>query len=238
MIRETLPTTNKALTEGRTVRSVDLYESFVSQWLRRDDGKHNIIADHKLLLMTHLAWEVWRSGSRTWSASWMEEWMLEFIDSHEKMKRHYTAWEPDLWKQDLRTATFLTLRNNTFSFAHSSLLEYFLAVRLSDSLLADSPGHHPTFQRVLRILHGTRGQIRRHHTQPGDHSARTGWTLWEYKRSQERLFLHPASDGASRTTPAPEHTRPVGYGPARVDYRIETLPSGPQRSTVARCQAR
>ena len=139
MIRETLPTTNKALTEGRTVRSVDLYESFVSQWLRRDDGKHNIIADHKLLLMTHLAWEVWRSGSRTWSASWMEEWMLEFIDSHEKMKRHYTAWEPDLWKQDLRTATFLTLRNNTFSFAHSSLLEYFLAVRLSDSLLADSP---------------------------------------------------------------------------------------------------
>ena len=65
--------------------------------------------------------------------------MLEFIDSHEKMKRHYTAWEPDLWKQDLRTATFLTLRNNTFSFAHSSLLEYFLAVRLSDSLLADSP---------------------------------------------------------------------------------------------------
>ena len=139
MIRETLPTTNKALTEGRTVRSVDLYESFVSQWLRRDDGKHNIIADHKLLLMTHLAWEVWRLGSRTWSASWMEEWMLEFIDSHEKMKRHYTAWEPDLWKQDLRTATFLTLRNNTFSFAHSSLLEYFLAVRLSDSLLADSP---------------------------------------------------------------------------------------------------
>ena len=139
MIRETLPTTNKALTEGRTVRSVDLYESFVSQWLRRDDGKHNIIADHKLLLMTHLAWEVWRSGSRTWSASWMEEWMLEFIDSHEKMKRHYTAWEPDLWKQDLRTATFLTLRNNTFSFAHSSLLEYFLAVRLSDSLLVDSP---------------------------------------------------------------------------------------------------
>ena len=139
MIRETLPTTNKALTEGRTVRSVDLYESFVSQWLRRDDGKHNIIADHKLLLMTHLAWEVWRSGSRTWSASWMEEWMLEFIDSHEKMKRHYTAWEPDLWKQDLRTATFLTLRNTTFSFAHSSLLEYFLAVRLSDSLLVDSP---------------------------------------------------------------------------------------------------
>ena len=101
-----------------------------------------------------------------------------------------------------------------------------------------SMGHHPTFQRVLRILHGTRGQIRRHHTQPGDHSARTGWTLWEYKRSQERLFLHPASDGASRTTPAPEHTRPVGYRPARVDYRIETLPSGPQRSTVARCQAR
>ena len=45
---------------------------------------------------------------------------------------------PDQWKQDFRTATFLTRRGDDFSFAHSSLLEYFLAKRLADSLEADS----------------------------------------------------------------------------------------------------
>ena len=47
---------------------------------------------------------------------------------------------PDQWKQDFRTATFLTRRGDDFSFAHSSLLEYFLAKRLADSLATESEG--------------------------------------------------------------------------------------------------
>ena len=138
MIREVLPTIYEDLSAGHEVRSVDLYEGFVNKWLGRDDGKRTLIPEHKIQLMTHLAWQVWRSGSRTWPAHWMEEWMLQFLHTHPDMELHYAGRMPDQWKQDFRTATFLARRGDDFSFAHSSLLEYFLAVRLADSLEAES----------------------------------------------------------------------------------------------------
>ena len=138
MIRQVLLTIDEDLSAGHEVRSVDLYERFVNKWLRRDDGKHSLIPEHKIQLMTHLAWQVWRSGSRTWSARWMEDWMLQFLHTHPDMELHYAGRMPDQWKQDFRTATFLARRGDDFSFAHSSLLEYFLAVRLADSLEAES----------------------------------------------------------------------------------------------------
>ena len=138
MIREVLPTIYKDLSAGHEVRSVDLYEGFVNKWLGRDEGKRTLIPEHKIQLMTHLAWQVWRSGSRTWPAHWMEEWMLQFLHTHPDMELHYAGRMPDQWKQDFRTATFLARRGDDFSFAHSSLLEYFLAVRLADSLEAES----------------------------------------------------------------------------------------------------
>ena len=138
MIREVLLTIDEDLSVGHRVRSVDLYERFVNKWLRRDDGKHSLIPEHKIQLMTHLAWQVWRSGSRTWSARWMETWMLQFLHTHPDMELHYAGRMPDQWKQDFRTATFLARRGDDFSFEHSSLLEYFLAVRLADSLEAES----------------------------------------------------------------------------------------------------
>ena len=138
MIREDLLTIDEDLSVGRRVRSVDLYERFVNKWLGRDDGKHSLIPEHKIQLMTYLAWQVWRSGSRTWSARWMEKWMLKFLHTHPDMELDYEKRMPDQWKQDFRTATFLARRGDDFSFAHSSLLEYFLAVRLADSLEADS----------------------------------------------------------------------------------------------------
>ena len=138
MIRQILPTVEADLEAGRQVRSVDLYERFVDQWLSRDDGKHSLIPEHKIQLMTHLAWQVWRSGARTWPASWMETWMLQFLATHPEMELHYERRMPNQWKQDFRTATFLARRGDDFAFAHSSLLEYFLARRLADSLAADS----------------------------------------------------------------------------------------------------
>ena len=138
MIREVLLTIDEDLSFGHRVRSVDLYERFVNKWLKRDEGKNTLIPEHKIQLMTHLAWQVWRSGSRTWPARWMEKWMLKFLHTHPDMELDYEKRMPDQWKQDFRTATFLTRRGDDFSFAHSSLLEYFLAVRLADSLEADS----------------------------------------------------------------------------------------------------
>ena len=138
MIRHVLLTIDEDLSVGHRVRSVDLYERFADKWLRRDDGKHSLIPEHKIQLMTHLAWQVWCSGSRTWPARWMEDWMLKFLHTHPDMELHYAGRMPDQWKQDFRTATFLARRGDDFSFAHSSLLEYFLAVRLADSIEAKS----------------------------------------------------------------------------------------------------
>ena len=138
MIRQVLLTIDEDLSFDQQVRSVDLYERFADKWLRRDDGKHSLIPEHKIQLMTHLAWQVWRSGSRAWSADWMENWMLQFLHTHPDMELHYQGRMPDQWKQDFRTATFLARRGDDFSFAHSSLLEYFLAKRLADSLEAES----------------------------------------------------------------------------------------------------
>ena len=137
MIREVLPSIENDLSRGARIRSVDLYERFVGQWLTRDDGKHSLIPEHKILLMTHLAWQVWRSGSRTWSARWMEKWMLQFLHLHQEIELDYEPRMPAQWKQDLRTATFLSRRGDDFSFAHSSLLEFFLAKRLCDCLFEE-----------------------------------------------------------------------------------------------------
>ena len=134
MIRKVLPTIEEDRRAGRRVRSVDLYERFVDRWLRRDERKHSLIPEHKIQLMTHLAWQVWNSGNRTWSASWMEAWMIQFLHAHPDMELHYERRMPNQWKQDFRTATFLARRGDDFTFAHSSLLEYFLAKRLADSL--------------------------------------------------------------------------------------------------------
>ena len=137
MIREVLPSIESDLSRGVRIRSVDLYERFVGQWLTRDDGKHSLIPEHKTLLMAHLAWQVWRSGSRTWSARWMEEWMLQFLHLHQEMELDYEPRMPAQWKQDFRTATFLSRRGDDFSFTHSSLLEFFLARRLCDCLFEE-----------------------------------------------------------------------------------------------------
>ncbi|EFC78994.1 pentapeptide repeat-containing protein, partial [Parafrankia sp. EUN1f] len=135
MIAEQLETIEQAKLAGHTVRAVDLYGSFVRQWLERDDGKHSLIPDHKQLLMEHLAAQLWRSGRASWGVADVEQWMLEFLAGRPELQLHYPARAPALWKEDLRTATFLVRHNDdTFGFAHTSLREYFLARYLERAL--------------------------------------------------------------------------------------------------------
>ena len=150
MIREVLPDVEAALADGRHFRSVDLYERFVNRWLERDDGKHTLLPEHKCQLMSRLAREVWVSGRRTWSAKWMEQWLLVFLNKHPEMELDYPSRMPAQWKQDFRTATFLSRRGDNFAFAHSSLLEYFLARSMADALLADDEGEPLTAWDIPR----------------------------------------------------------------------------------------
>ncbi|WP_371151413.1 NACHT domain-containing protein [Buchananella felis] len=136
MITAALEPLQRRALRGETMRSVDLYESFVSQWLARDDGKHELLPDHKLLLMEDLAAQLWRGGRRTWKVQDLENWMLRFMRNHPDMELHYEKRLPGLWKDDLRTATFVTRSGDDYGFAHTSLLEYFLAKHLLRLLAA------------------------------------------------------------------------------------------------------
>ena len=100
-----------------------------------DDGEHSLIPERTIQLLTHLAWQVWRSESRTWPAArWMDTWMVQFLHAHPNTELDDTEYMLDQWT----IATFLTRHGDDFSFIHSSLLDYFLAKRLADSLEAES----------------------------------------------------------------------------------------------------
>ena len=123
---------------GRTVRAIALYDDLVQRWLSRDTGKHSLLPEHKVLLMEHLAAQLWRERQSSWTPSHVEQWMLEFLAGRPTLMIHYgsQAPSPEQWKSDLRTATFIARRNDdTFGFAHRSLGEYFVARYLCRTLL-------------------------------------------------------------------------------------------------------
>lgn len=135
MITDQLAFIEQRKVDGLRVLPVDLYGGFVDRWLARDNGKHTLLPEHKVLLMENLAAQFWASRQQWWTPDDLEQWLLEFIDKRADLGLHYAARTPDLWKEDLRTATFLVRApNDAFRFAHSSLLEYFVSRFLLRSL--------------------------------------------------------------------------------------------------------
>ncbi|MFT4925999.1 MAG: WD40 repeat protein [Phenylobacterium sp.] len=127
--------------QGRLVTGVTLYREFVSSWLERDKGKHQIKPKHKQQLMQYFAAELWRSGEKSWDVEQTEEWLVDFLHDHPKVKRHYDHIPNylELLTDDLRTATFLVREGEDhFRFAHSSLQEYFVAAYLFNALEANT----------------------------------------------------------------------------------------------------
>jgi hypothetical protein len=136
LIAESLHQIEEIKLGGGQVRTVDLYGTVVSRWLHRDEGKHNLKVEHKLLLMEHLAAEMWRSGRSGWSVADIDRWLVRFIRSDADLEARYRHTAPELWEADLRTATFIVRKDDdTFAFAHTSLREYFVARYLVSALL-------------------------------------------------------------------------------------------------------
>ena len=127
-ITEQLEFIERAKLDGRTIRPADMYGAMVERWLARDQGKHVLLPEHKLVIMEALAAKLWRAHRASWSVGDLEQWLLEFLADRPDLELHYGQRRPELWKEDLRTATFLIRRgDDKFSFAHTSLLEYFLS---------------------------------------------------------------------------------------------------------------
>jgi WD40 repeat protein/DNA polymerase III delta prime subunit len=125
--------------EGRRVTGLTLYRHMVLSWLERDQGKHQLTPDHKQALMEHYSAELWRSGAKSWSVGDLEQWLVDFLEARPGLAAHYKLKDPELLKEDLRTATFLVRDDDHFRFAHTSLQEYFLAGYLRRALVEGRP---------------------------------------------------------------------------------------------------
>ncbi len=72
----------------------------------------------------------------SWSVQDLESWLLDMLQTRREVTKHYDSWQPGLFKDDLRTATFVVRRgDDQFIFAHTSLREYFYARRLVGALV-------------------------------------------------------------------------------------------------------
>jgi len=144
LVAKFIPDIEKWRAEGRNVFGVTLYRRMVRAWLERDSGKHILKPDHKMLLMAHLAAHLMQRRSRLLLVSDLESWFNKFLASQPELKERYSSVHPDKLEEDLRTATFLVRQDSkvegdmgAFRFAHSSMLEFFLADHLFRALRND-----------------------------------------------------------------------------------------------------
>ena len=143
LVSEFIPEIEQDRLAGKTIHGVTLYRRMVQRWLERDSGKHHIRPEHKLILARHLAAFLWQSGDGRLPAERIERWFHAWLESEPDLYRRYSRLHPDQLEEDLRNATFLArqddLNGSSFRFAHTSLLEFFLADYLLQALRDQAP---------------------------------------------------------------------------------------------------
>ncbi len=142
LVADQIGALERRIATGARVDTASLYEELVATWLDRDQGKHQLEPRHKLRLMGELAAELWREGRRSLPVDRLEAWLHRRLDTDEELGRWFRlkGIDVDLLAEDLRTATFVVRPGAAdFEFAHTSLLEYFLALHLADALLGEDP---------------------------------------------------------------------------------------------------
>ncbi len=130
---------------GKKISVADLYDNMVDQWTQRDNPKHRLKREHKLLLMERLAYKLWAEQIKSLDYQAIENWLIDQLlaDRRWEMQyRHFIEKESglDILQQDLRNATFIVHANDDhFRFAHTSIMEYFLARALHRALIEAQP---------------------------------------------------------------------------------------------------
>ena len=138
LVADQLGALERRIASGARIDAAGLYDELVASWLERDTGKHQLRPDDKLRLMEELAATLWRDGRRSLPASQLERWLEMQLDSDEDLRRwqRHSTIAVAVLAEDLRTATFIVRPgDDRFEFAHTSLLEYFLARRLARALI-------------------------------------------------------------------------------------------------------
>ena len=137
LIADQLSVLERRIASGGRIDTSAIYGELVASWLDRDIGKHQLQPRDKLRLMEELAATLWRAGRRSLPAAQLEDWLYEQLESVNELGRWYrlSGASVAVLAEDLRTATFIVRPGGElFEFAHTSLLEYFLARRLARAL--------------------------------------------------------------------------------------------------------
>ena len=130
LISEQLERLERRVAEGRSIDAAALYDELVQSWLERDMGKHQLERDHKVRLMEDLAALLWSREARRIDVAELEAWLRRRLLGDDDLHAWVQLVHPDpaVLAEDLRTATFIVRPGaDQFEFAHTSLLEYFLA---------------------------------------------------------------------------------------------------------------
>ncbi|WP_198002608.1 eIF2A-related protein [Chlorobaculum parvum] len=138
LMTEFIPDIERLASENKQVNTATLYDTTVENWLARDEGKHEFSTSHKKRLMKSLAAELHRRGGEGLETDDLDDWLDDWLADHPAISEAYRGEKPrETLKKDLRTATFIIREEeDNFSFAHTSLQEYFLAGFLVDGLSA------------------------------------------------------------------------------------------------------
>ena len=137
LITEFIPDLERLNHEEKLINTARLYELTIDNWLMRDKGKHEFSVLHKKELMKSLASEIHKRGGASIKAEELEKWLDTWFYNHPVINNAYSNKLRETLQKDLRTATFIIReQENEFSFAHTSLQEYFLAGYILDELLS------------------------------------------------------------------------------------------------------
>ena len=142
LVADLLESLGQQAARGERIDTAALYGGLVARWLERDAAKHQLRKDDKPRLMDDLAAHMWRDGRRALPVAELEDWLNTRLLADDEVGRWHKAQGKDVavLAEDLRTATFVVRPGaDGFQFAHTSLLEYFLARRLARALADDEP---------------------------------------------------------------------------------------------------
>ncbi|NCC22586.1 MAG: hypothetical protein EOM26_09000 [Alphaproteobacteria bacterium] len=230
LVSEFIPAIEVDRLAGRPVYGVTLYRRMVERWLERDAGKHHIRPEHKLRLAAHLAAHLWREGSGLLPADAIEPWFHEWRESEPDLRRRYANLHPDQLEEDLRTATFLARQDETddkgirssFRFAHTSLLEYFLADYLLQALSDDAPQSWAMKRPSLETLDFL-GQRLAEADDPALIRRLSAWRT-AYRPQISELLLDYALRAYGQGWPMPDLRGIALPGANLTDYEFRSLP--------------
>jgi WD40 repeat protein/nucleoside phosphorylase/uncharacterized protein YjbI with pentapeptide repeats len=153
LVTRFIPQLEQWRAQGRTVTGATLYREMAREWLVRDKAKQSFQPEDKEQLAADLAAHLWRQESRGLTARELESWLGQWLaqqDPHAAFQ-----FKPrELLHEDLRNSTFLKRNDNAsdpqdsrFEFAHTSLLEFFLAQYLLTALREGGAPDGPARQR-------------------------------------------------------------------------------------------